>query len=278
MHGISPLSDIQTLSVSLVGRLGQALGSLNQRKAGVAPSFVVTTQALKEFVILSGIRDRVFSLLKQKKTEQLHNVLLNQEVPDDLEEDLFNHCSSLRANQFICHSSSSFPDHEYKHPAESKHHVLESIKHCWASIVTLDRINHLNKNNLFSAVLVQPSPSGAKSGKIYTVNPFTNSAEKMVIELNEPSYHVLLVNKGDKRVVNEDDFFTVKSPLYIDEKDALAGLAGQVNALHRKAQVVDWIKLDNEFAISRISDLTNAEKQAFFNRVKNSRFEINNIA
>ena len=274
MHGIAPLTEIESLTVSSVGKLGQTLGSLAQRKAGVAPSFVVTSSALKEFVILSGIRDRVFSLLKQKRTDQLHDVLLNQEVPDDLEEDLFSHCSALHSNQFIAHSSSSFADHSYSHPASSKHKVLEAIKHCWASVVTPERINSLTKNNLFSAVIVQPAPTDAKKGRIYTVNPFTNSAEKMVIELFEPRYHVLLVNKGNKRVVNEDDFFTIKSPLYIEEKDTLASLAGQVNALFRKAQAVDWVKLDSGFAISRIQDLSNPEKQAFFERVKKSGFDI----
>lgn len=274
MHGISPLDSLTSLSVSNVGKLGQTLGSLVQRKSGVCPSFVVTASCFKEFVILSGIRDRVFSLLRSKKAQQLHDLLLNQEVPDELEEDIFNHCASLRASHFACQSSTAFPNHHYWHHAAGKHKVLDAIKHCWASPVTPERVQSLTKANLFSAVVVQPDPPGAKKGAMYTVNPFTNSTEKMVIELYEPSYHVLLVNKGNKRVVNEDDFFTLKSPLYIDEKDALAALAGQVNALYRKAQAIDWVKLGSGFAITRVHDLDTPEKQALFDRVKKNGFDL----
>lgn len=274
MHGIARLHELENLNLSSVGRMGQTLGSLAQRQASVAPSFVVTTSALKEFVILSGIRDRVFSLLKARDAEALHDLLLNQHVPDDLEEDLFMHCSGLKSDQFICRSSSAFLDHEYDQCAQSKHKVLDAIKGCWASVVTSDRIGTLNKSNLFSAVVVQPSPAGAKKGRLYTVNPMTNSKEKILIELCEPKKHMLLVNRGDSKVINEDDFRTVQSPLFIDEKDALVELAAQVGALFRRPQTVEWTQLGKEMVITRVSEFDTAEKMRFTQRLKESGSEL----
>lgn len=277
MHGIARLHELENLNMSSVGRMGQTLGSLAQRQATVAPSFVVTTSALKEFVILSGIRDRVFSLLKARDAEALHDLLFNQHVPDDLEEDLFMHCSGLKSDQFICHSSSAFIDHEHRQSSPSKHKVLDAIKSCWASVVTSDRINSLNKSNMFSAVVVQPSPAGAKKGRIYTVNPMTNSKEKILIELCEPKKHMLLVNRGDSKVINEDDFRTVQSPLFIDEKDALVELAAQVGALFRRPQTVEWVQLGKSMAITRVSEFDTAEKMRFTERLKASGSELGKV-
>jgi len=277
MHGITLIKDVVNPSAQSLGRMGMTLSTLAQKNAAVAPSFVVTSTALKEFVILSGIRDRVFSLLRAKKTEQLYHVLLNQEVPADLEEDLFSHCTQLKAEQFVVHSSSTFLDHDFKAHVSSKHKVLDAIKKAWASIVVADRMPLLNRNNLFSAVVVQADVLGAKKGKLYTVNPLTNSKEKVVIHVNQPQSHILLLAKGDGKGVSENDFHTLGSPLLIDEKDQLLKMASAVSEAYPKPSVVDWVKLGDTFAITSAIELGEREKQHFFAVAKANGLEMDKI-
>ena len=193
-------------AVSLVGGKGANLGELTQANIPVPPGFVVSTHAYRRFITDAGL-DRVLRQLLNgldiTDDDQLNAVAASirqaieqAEMPAVIQQEISAAYTVLGEGPVAVRSSATAEDLAEASFAgqqatflnvEGGINVVEAVQRCWASLFEARAIfyreqagwGHLDVD---LAVPVQQMVQSESSGVMFTIDPITNDANKIVIE------------------------------------------------------------------------------------------------
>ncbi len=260
---IIPLDSNELLDVLKVGKHACALNKLAKNSYPVLPGIIIAAQVFKEFVVLSGIKEQVFFLYKAGRFDELMQLIVNQEFPQELKEEVMEACSTLGDNYMLTASSIFQTDIGFFNIKRDQ--VLDWIKKCWASIFN-EQNKSLNKTNMFPAVVLQTHTNIEKSGYLYTINPVLRDKTKLIVEVTTPKKYFFVASKKNLKVLNEKEFKNVDSPLFIDEMDSLLKIGMAVEASFRKPQKLAWV-FNEKFYVTNTRRI-NEDDIAYFQKLK----------
>ncbi len=199
-------ADVGRDDVPLVGGKGANLGELTQAQIPVPPGFVVTTRAYREFINHSGldiVLRRLLSGLDVNDVDQLNDTaaavqraIEQAEMPANLQQEITAAYDALGDGPVAVRSSATAEDLAEASFAgqqatflniEGGVNVVEAVQRCWASLFEARAIfyreqagwGHLDVD---LAVPVQRMIQSESSGVMFTVDPISNDANRLVIE------------------------------------------------------------------------------------------------
>jgi phosphohistidine swiveling domain-containing protein len=166
---IKSFNQINKDNVSLVGGKGASLGELFNSGIPVPDGFVITTDAFKQFFKQELSADFIEQLLKSF---------------DELGAELVAVRSSAVAEDS---GSASWAGQLDSYLNTKREDLLDRIKDCWNSIKNERALeyadqNHIPKEDLLVAVVIQKMVKSDSSGVLFTVNPMNNNYKEVMIE------------------------------------------------------------------------------------------------
>ncbi len=202
MENIIWFKDLSIKDISIAGGKGASLGEMYDL-APVPDGFVVTAQAYEKFI--ESRKDKIFSVLKElntedsseldKKSEEIRNIILNKDVPDDVINDIKSEYKKI--NDFVAVRSSAtaedLPEASFAGQQDTylnikgEDEVVESVRKCWASLFTARAIyyretNKFKHEDVLIAVVVQKMVNSQKAGVLFTVNPVNKNKNEIIVE------------------------------------------------------------------------------------------------
>ncbi|MDP3640059.1 MAG: phosphoenolpyruvate synthase, partial [Nanoarchaeota archaeon] len=211
--------DLDKDSLPLAGGKGVNLGIMFNLGLPVPGGFSVTTQAYKEYLERTKIREKIAQLLQglnvedtdtlQKIAEQVQLLILKTPIPEDIAEEIRLNYELLGAERkkaaelvdakdvFVAvRSSASAEDLPTASFAgqqatflnvKGKEPIVAAVLACWASLFTARAIYYRAKHGfdhmkVFISAIVQKMVNAEQSGVMFTINPATNHADEIVIE------------------------------------------------------------------------------------------------
>lgn len=205
MEIVRPFSQISKEDVLLAGGKGASLGEMTQAGIQVPPGFVVLSGAFDHFVKEAGLHDDIDAILDKVNTEAIHTVedaseqiqaiILNAEMPKEVESEIKKSFKKLKAKYVAVRSSATTEDSAdaawagqldtYLNTTEVD--LLENVKRCWASLFTPRAIfyrfeKELHKTDVSVAVVIQKMIESESSGIAFSVHPVTEDENQLIIE------------------------------------------------------------------------------------------------
>lgn len=191
--------------VGIAGGKGASLGEMTQAGIPVPPGFVVLAEAFDRFLEETDIDVEIEAIFRKVKhgdvnsvelaSEKIQALILNAEMPSDLQKEIMKEFAKLKAPLVAVRSSATAEDSattSWAGELESylnttKKNLLENVKKCWASLFTPRAIFYrfekkLHKDKVSVAVVVQKMVQSEVSGIAFTVHPVTKDYDQMVIE------------------------------------------------------------------------------------------------
>ncbi len=198
---IKTFETISKNDVSLAGGKGASLGEMLKAGLPVPSGFVITTKAYLQFY--------------------------NQELPADVEEEIFKAFDNLKTERVAVRSSAVAEDSSvvsWAGQLESylnvtKENLIDSIRKCWDSIKSERALSYAAQQNLpedrmIVAVVVQKMVESEVSGVMFTVNPITKDADEMMIEAGYGLGEMLV-----QGIITPDNFLLNKATIEIKDRD-----------------------------------------------------------
>ena len=197
--------------VALVGGKGANLGEMTRAGFPVPPGFVVTIDAYRRFAEVAGvgatIRERLTNL-NVDDAEQLHltsrdiqTVVRQAAMPEDVRAEVIAAYRLLSADaglpeEFVAVRSSGTVEDTAQFSfagmfqstlnVRGPDAVIRAVQDCWASGFTARLLFYQAKQGLAGelliAAVVQKMIAAERAGVVFTVNPASNDANRMVIE------------------------------------------------------------------------------------------------
>lgn len=190
---------------NLAGGKGASLGEMTQVDIPVPSGFVVLANAFERFLEETDLNVEIDSILDSVKHDQISTVenasekiktlVLQAEMPKDIEKEIQNYFKNLDAKYVAVRSSATAEDgadHAWAGQLESflnteETDLLDKVKHCWASLFTPRAIFYrfekdLHKTKISVAVVVQKMVESEKSGIAFSVHPITQDRNQLIIE------------------------------------------------------------------------------------------------
>jgi len=225
--------DYENALLANVGNKTFTLGQLKKLGIKVPHGFAITTQAFLDFLINNNIYNQIKSLLAKTlslkdKSRQIAN-LFTAQISDKIAEEISKAKNELKGLLAV-RSSSTIEDTKEASFAglydtflqlKSSDEVLKAVKKCWQSAFGFRALAYLKKLDLrmkdpaeiAMGVLVQKMITQRFAGVMFTVNPVTGDASKILIEysdrpaklvtLGEITPNPLLVDKITRQIDKE---------------------------------------------------------------------------
>ncbi len=247
--------------VPIAGGKGANLGEMTRAGFPIPPGFVITADAYWHFVNSTGIKDKIFEILRNTNlddpqalwnaSQEIQKLFLEHEIPEDLKNEILQNYHGL-SNMFGEHESfvavrssataEDLPDASFAGQqatflnVKGEQEVLEAVKKCWASLWTARAIHYrtemgFDHEKVALAVVVQKQIHSKKSGVMFTADPVSNDTSKIVIEASW--------GLGESIVSGE-----VTPDTYIVDKSSLKILEKHINE-KRIMTVYDYEKREN---------------------------------
>lgn len=199
-------ADVERHAVPLVGGKGANLGELTQANIPVPPGFVVTTHAYRQFIEVSGLEQVLRAMLSgldvndddrlHRQAAAIQRAVEQAEMPAAMQEEISAAYTRLGEGPVAVRSSATAEDLAEASFAgqqatflnmDGAVNVVEAVQRCWASLFEARAIfyreqagwGHLDVD---LAVPVQRMVQSESSGVMFTVDPITNDANRIVIE------------------------------------------------------------------------------------------------
>ena len=218
---IAWLKDLSKESISVAGGKGANLAEMFNAGFPIPPAFIVTAQCYRYFIEKTGIKEKIFSLLKDLNVEdtdklqavakQIQQLIESTPVPDEIKEAVKEAyetvCIPKRTKEaqhlikppecFVAVRSSATAEDLPKASFAGQQAtflnisgpdaVINAVRKCWASLFTARAIYYRIKNKfphekVLIAVVVQRMVQSDKSGVAFSINPATNNPNEIVIE------------------------------------------------------------------------------------------------
>jgi pyruvate,water dikinase len=203
--------DITRSDVALVGGKGANLGEMTRAGFPVPPGFVVTVDAYRRFAEATGIagklRERLATLnvddpdQLRLTSEAIQTLVREAAMPDDVRAEVLAAYAQLSADDGVpeaivaVRSSGTVEDtaqfsfagmFQSTLNVRGPDAVIRAVKDCWASGFTARLLFYQAKQGLTGdlriAAVVQKMVASERAGVVFTVNPASNDANRLVIE------------------------------------------------------------------------------------------------
>jgi rifampicin phosphotransferase len=297
--------DSPDATLELVGGKGASLARL-AADLPVPPGFHVTTYAYRRFVDENHLTDAILSAARQDKladsaildhaSEQIQSLIIKGTIPGDIARLIRESYTQLGSDDLPVAVRSSataedLPEMSFAGQQETylnvrgSEHVLDAVKHCWASLWTARAMSYRMHNNIppedvALAVVVQQLVAADAAGILFTANPVTGQRDKMVINaawgLGEAivggrvTPDTFSVNKQtgalETQEIADKDVMTVRlsegtqeepvpsakrkqATLTESQAIELSKLGLRIEQLYEKPMDIEWALQDNKFFI-----------------------------
>jgi len=314
-------NEVTKKDIPLVGGKGANLGEMTNAKIPVPPGFIVTANAYYDFLRRSGISDKIRELLEpldvndSKQLQQVANkvkeIVLNAPMPPGLAKEIREAYIEMGRGLVAVRSSATAEDLPTASFAgqqttflnvQGEEEVIAAVQGCWASLFRPRAIfyRHQQGFDLFKvgiAVPVQKMVQSEASGVMFTLEPVTSDASKIVIEAvyglgeaivsGEVTPDLYIVNKEDVEIsskqIGKQDWQLIRNPagdkdpnikvplppsmqtqqkLADDDIITLAKLGKYIEDLYHFPQDIEWAKEDKEIFIVQTRPVTTIKKVA----------------
>jgi pyruvate,water dikinase len=196
--------------VDFAGGKGANLGELTRARLPVPPGFVIGAPAYMAFCEAGGLRDRIAAHLEDldvddtaalsETSEQVREMILQEPLPDWLERQIRDAYLELAGEDLAAavavRSSATAEDTESASFAGMNETFLNvlgadaligAVRKCWASLFGGRTVFYRAKRGFSQAgmdiaVVVQRQIASTRSGVMFTIDPSTGRADRIVIE------------------------------------------------------------------------------------------------
>ncbi len=203
---IRRLEDIRKEDTAVAGGKGANLGELIANGFPVPPGFVVSAQACRDFFKSIALQELIEDLKKgspddyDKKCITIRKHITDAEMPESFKDPIIQAYADLerqRGHDIICAVRSSgtaedlgdasFAGQHATYYYVDRNHLLQMIKHCWASLWSAEAVSYrdaqgIDHASVFMAVVVQEMILSEISGVTFSANPVTGNTEEIVTE------------------------------------------------------------------------------------------------
>ncbi len=203
--------------VPLVGGKCANLGEMLRAGIPVPPGFAVTAYAYKKFIEETGIKDKIYEILKEEvsgeaakpedymeASKRIRELIESTPMPEDVEEAIRNAYRELcrrlgKEEEFVAVRSSAtaedLPGASFAGQQETylnvrgEDEVVEKVQKCWSSLFTPRAIFYREQKGfehekVLISVAVQKMVNAKAAGVMFTIHPVTGEKDKIVIEGN----------------------------------------------------------------------------------------------
>ncbi len=199
------LSQISKDDTEIAGGKGASLGEMIQANIPVPPGFVILTYGFDLLLHSASLIAEIETTLDQVNHQDTHSVeqasekiqalILNTEIPKEIEDDTIKSFHSLKAPLVAVRSSATVEDSLSSSWAgeletylnTTKATLLENVKKCWASLFSPRAIFYRFEKGLYQskisvAVVVQKMINSETAGVAFSVHPVTEDKNQLIIE------------------------------------------------------------------------------------------------
>ncbi|RLE86833.1 MAG: phosphoenolpyruvate synthase, partial [Thermoprotei archaeon] len=203
--------------VPLVGGKNANLGEMLRAGIPVPPGFAVTAYAYKRFIEETGIKDKIYEILRKHvkpgasapedymdASKEIRALIESTPMPKDIEEAIRRAYRELcrrlgKEEEFVAVRSSAtaedLPDASFAGQQETylnvkgEDEVVEKVRKCWSSLFTPRAIFYreskgFEHEKVLISVAVQKMVNAKAAGVMFTIHPVTGEKDKIVIEGN----------------------------------------------------------------------------------------------
>jgi pyruvate,water dikinase len=315
-------NEVTKNDIPLVGGKGANLGEMTNAKIPVPPGFIVTANAYYDFLQRSGISDNIRELLEpldvndSKQLRQVANkvkeIILNAPMPPKLAREIREAYIKMGRGLVAVRSSATAEDLPTASFAgqqttflnvQGEDEVIAAVQGCWASLFRPRAIFYRNQQGfdhlkLGIAVPVQKMVQSEASGVMFTVEPVTSDASKIVIEAvfglgeaivsGEVNPDLYIVNKKgieiSSKQIGKQDWQLIRNPAGDDKNPnvkvplppsmqtqqkladediiTLAKLGKYIEDWYQFPQDIEWAKEDGKIFIVQTRPVTTIKKVA----------------
>ncbi len=236
-------SEISKDDVPIAGGKGANLGEMTQIGLPIPPGFVVTANAYWDFINRTGLKDRIFEILRStnvddtdeldRNTKKIRDLIKGTKMPMDMEMEIVEAyrklCNEYNGGQPVnvavrsSATAEDMPDASFAGQQDTyldvvgEEDVVKNVQSCWASLFT-PRATFYREKQGYShekvklAAVVQKMVNSEVSGVMFTADP-TGDTSKIVIEA---AYGLGEAVVGG--MVTPDTYILSKNPLKIVSK------------------------------------------------------------
>ena len=201
--------------VPLVGGKNANLGEMINAGIPVPPGFAVTAYAYKQFINETGIRDKIYDIIREtvkerrpeeyeEASKKIRSLIENTSMPHDIEEEIRKSYRELsrrmgKIAEFVAVRSSAtaedLPGASFAGQQETylnvrgEDEVVKMVQRCWSSLFTPRAIFYREEKGfkhekVLISVAVQKMVNAKAAGVMFTLHPVTGERDKIVIEGN----------------------------------------------------------------------------------------------
>ena len=206
--------DCRKHDVPLVGGKCASLGEMIGAGKNVPPGFAVTVNAYKQFVVETGVDQKIRRAINETGFDRSGNAAFHEvtavigpimkatSLPKEISEAISAAYDDLSAQcgtgdvLVAVRSSATMEDaaeasfagqHETYLNVSGIEDVLEKVKECWASLFSTPALHYRSSKDIeheeaLMAVAVQKMVNARSAGVVFTVDPVTGDRSKIVIE------------------------------------------------------------------------------------------------
>ena len=309
-------NEVTKRDIPLVGGKGANLGEMTKANIPVPPGFIVTADAYYDFLERSKIADKIRELLEpldvndskqlQQVATKVKQIILNATMPPELAKEIQEAYIKMGRGLVAVRSSATAEDLPTASFAgqqstflnvQGEEEVVAAVQGCWASLFRPRAIfyRHQQGFNHFKvgiAVPVQKMVQSQASGVLFTLEPVTSDASKIVIEAvyglgeaivsGEVIPDLYIINKEDIKItskkIGKQDWQLIRNLAADDKKPnikvplppsmqtqqkladddiiTLAKLGKYIEDLYHFPQDIEWAKEDKEIFIVQTRPVT----------------------
>ena len=207
--------ELRKEDVPLVGGKNANLGEMINAGIPVPPGFAITAYAYKRFIEETGIKDKIYEILREKvpagsakpedyieASKEIRALIESVKMPVDIEQEIRKAYRKLcqrvgKKEEFVAVRSSAtaedLPDASFAGQQETylnvkgEDDVVDKVRKCWSSLFTPRAIFYreskgFQHERVLISVGVQKMVNSRSAGVMFTLHPVTGERDKVVIE------------------------------------------------------------------------------------------------
>lgn len=238
MNNLLWFSEIGKDDLEICGEKAVSLAELYNIGMPIPQGFVVTSNAYQKFLQENNINKQIQNILSnlnlddlkllQKKSEEIQEIILKAEIPEELKEEIYESYENLNVDNEVLKSGNknalsliklgrSLPyvavrsikisggDFPTFLSVKGNNSLSLSIKKCWASLFTSSLIykrekNNIEYNKILISVIIQRMINSESSGIIFTINPLTHNENELMIESTYGLSELIIANNINSNI------------------------------------------------------------------------------
>ncbi len=315
-------NEVTKKDIPLVGGKGANLGEMTNAQIPVPPGFIVTSDAYFDFLRQTKLVDKIRQLLEsidvndskqlQQVAAQVRRVISNAAMPPEIAKEIEQAYIKMGRGLVAVRSSATAEDLPEASFAgqqrtflnvQGEQEVVVAVQECWASLFEARAIYYRHHQGFDDlkvglAVPVQRMVESHTSGVMFTVEPVTSDASKVIVEAvfglgeaivsGEVTPDLYVVDKEKQEIISkkiaEQQWQLIRNPA-ADDKEAniqvalpeaaqtqqklsddeiiqLVKLGKQLEDHYQFPQDIEWAKENNEIYIVQTRPVTTIKKVA----------------